>query len=112
MWIDSYAGLIRLNTKNGSASRFIKNKNDPNSLISNQIHEIIKDRSGVFWVATEKGLSYFSLKSTKFNYLFSKRFNLVNPIELNKKNITAIAITPDGRIWFGTGGRFILLTKC
>ena len=102
LWIDSYAGLIRLNTKNGSASRFINNKNDPNSLISNQIHGIIKDRSGVLWVATEKGLSYFSLKSTKFNYLFSRRFNLVNPIELNKKNITAITITPDERIWFGT----------
>ena len=102
LWIDSYAGLIRLNTGNMNANRFTNNKNDPKSIISNQIHRIYKDRSGVLWIATEKGLSYFTLKSSKFNYPFSHKFNVTNPEELSKKNITTITKTPDGRIWFGT----------
>jgi ligand-binding sensor domain-containing protein len=102
LWIDSYAGLIRLNIKNGSTSRFIHKKNDPNTIISNQIHRIFKDRSGVLWAATDEGLSYFSLRSAKFNYLFSENFNLTNPEALRKKNINAIIKTSDGRIWFGT----------
>ena len=102
LWIDSYAGLIRLNTKSGTANRFINDKYDPNSIISNQIHRIFKDRSGVLWVATDKGLSYFSLKSSKFNYLFSENFNITNPEVIRKKNIRAITKTPDDRIWFGT----------
>ena len=102
LWIDSYAGLIRLNTINGSVNRFNQDKNNPNSLASNQIHRIMKDRSGVLWLATEKGLSFFSLKSTKFNYSFSNHFSISNASELDKKNIKAIAETSDGRIWFGT----------
>jgi signal transduction histidine kinase/ligand-binding sensor domain-containing protein/DNA-binding response OmpR family regulator len=102
LWIDSYAGLIRINVNNGYATRFVKNKNDPNSITSSQIHRIFKDRSGVLWLATDKGLSYFSFKSNKFNYLFSQKFNLVSPLELNKKNIKAIAITSDNTTWFGT----------
>lgn len=102
LWIDSYAGLIRLNVNNGFAARFVKNKNDPNSITSSQIHKIFKDRSGVLWMATDKGLSYFSLNSNKFNYLFSEKFNLVNPSELNNKNIKAISITPENTTWFGT----------
>ena len=102
LWIDSYAGLIRLNSNNGSVNRFIEDKMNPGSISSNQIHRIFKDRSGVLWLATDKGLSYFSLKSNKFNYLFSSKFNLLNPSELNKKNIKAITITSNNTIWFGT----------
>ena len=102
LWINSYAGLIRLNTKNGTANRFINNKFDPTSIISNQIQNMFRDRSNVLWVATEKGLSYFSLKKAKFNYLFSDSFKINNPELILKKNIKAITITPDKRIWFGT----------
>ena len=102
LWIDSYAGLIRLNTNNGNVNRFRQDKNNPNSLASNQIHRIVKDRSGVLWLATDKGLSFFSLKSAKFNYSFSNYFSINNPSVLDKKNIKAITATSDGRIWFGT----------
>ena len=102
LWIDSYAGLVRLNLNSGNAARFVKSDEDPNSLSSTQVHKIFRDRSGVLWIATDKGLNYFSLKSTKFNYLFSEKFKLANPAELNKKNIKAITKTSDDQIWFGT----------
>src|SRR5690606_38452044 len=87
LWIDSYAGLIRLNVDEGSSKRFIEDKSKPGSISSNQIQRIFKDRSGVLWLATDKGLSYFSLKSNKFNYLSGPGFNLVNPSGIDKKNI-------------------------
>lgn len=103
LWIDSYAGLLRYNVSTGIFQRFTADKGNTNSLASNQIHRMIKDHSGVLWLATDKGLGFFSFKSTKFNNVFSDKFNLINPGELNKKNIKAITETPDGRIWFGTG---------
>ena len=102
LWIDSYAGLLRYNMSTGSFQRFITDKNDPNSLSSNQIHRMIKDRSGVMWLATENGINSFSSKSTKFNSAFSDKFRLLNSNILNKKNVKAITETSDGRMWFGT----------
>lgn len=111
LWIDSYAGLIRLNTTNGDAKRFINDKNRPNNIISDQIHRIYRDRSGVLWIATDKGLSFFSSQNRKFNNIFSGKFNLINSEELFHKNITAITKTPDGRIWFGTDEGLFYLKK-
>lgn len=102
LWIDSYAGLIRFNANDASQKRFIEDKSDPGSISSNQIQRIFKDHSGVLWLATDKGLSYFSLKSNKFNYLSGSEFNLINPSEINNKNIKAITITENNTIWFGT----------
>ena len=102
LWIDSYAGLLRYNLVTGYFHRFSTDKNDPNSLASNQIHRMIRDRSGVMWLATEYGINSFSAKSTKFNNTFSGEFRIKNPDELDKKNIKAITETPDGRMWFGT----------
>ena len=102
LWIDSFAGLIRMNINNGDFTRFTSDKNDLNSLSSNQINRIFKDRSGVLWLATDNGLSFFSSKSTKFNSTLSSKYKFMNPGYLNSKNIRAIATTPDGKTWFGT----------
>lgn len=102
LWIDSYAGLVRLNFKTNEKIRFVSKKNTLNSLSSNQIHKIIKDRSGVFWIATNNGLSYFSNKNLKFNNNFSNINKSINTEGLTGYNITAIVKTNDDRIWLGT----------
>ncbi len=102
LWIDSYAGLIRYDINKNNFQRFTLDKNDPQSLTSNEIHRTFKDRSEVLWLATDKGLNFFSLKSTKFNNPFSEKIHIVNSYELQKKNIKAITITQDNSIWFGT----------
>lgn len=102
IWTNSYAGLVRLNTEGKQIQRFIADKYNLNSLQSNELHNIIKDRSGVFWLATNNGLSYFTVKSLKFNYTFyeQNKFSDVNIIR--KENIKAITKTSDGKLWFGT----------
>lgn len=111
LWIDSYAGLNRFNPRNGETIRFVSDKNNPNSLASNQIHKMIKDNSGVFWFATNNGLSYFTLKSTRFNGTTSGIFKVDNYELIKKKNVNAIIQTEDNKLWFGTSEGLIFAVK-
>jgi len=99
LWADSYAGLLRINSVTGEKVRYVADKNKPDHLISNQINKIMKDRSGVTWIATENGLSYFSSKGLKFNNVFSESYQFEI---LRNSNITAIEKTQDAAIWIGT----------
>lgn len=102
IWINSYAGMLRYNVTRNRFDRFLSDKDNPNSLTSNQVNNIIKDRSGVMWIATDNGLSYFSQKSIKFNnsLLFSDRSVDLN--KLDKLNVKAITKSSDGTLWIGT----------
>ena len=102
LWIDSYAGLLRINESTGQTIRYLSQKNSFDYLSSNQINKIFRDKSGVTWIATDNGLNYFSSKSTKFNNILSDKFGLIDFSELRDKNVTAITQTSNGTIWFGT----------
>lgn len=102
LWIDSYAGLNRFNLSSGEFIRFVSDENNQNSLASNQIHKMIKDRSGVFWFATNNGLCYFSAKSLRFNDLVSGKFKIINYELIKNKNVNTVTKTSDGKLWFGT----------
>ncbi len=111
IWINSYAGLLRYNVSKNIFNRFLNDKDNPLSLVSNQLNNIIKDRSGVLWVATHNGLSYFSEKNIKFNSLLpfeEKNFRIG---ELGRLNTKAIAQTSDGELWFGTETGLYSLNK-
>lgn len=99
MWSSSYAGLLRINSSSGEITRYIFEKNNPDGLISNQINRILRDRSGVTWIATEDGLSYFSSKGLKFNNVISENYHFDI---LRNENITAIVKSSDGTLWIGT----------
>lgn len=102
IWTNSYAGLIRYNIAKNIFKRFVNDKDDPNSIVGSQINNLLKDRSGVLWIATHNGLSYFSDKNIKFNGSFSFGHNYFDPGQLSKLNTKAIAQTEDGSLWFGT----------
>ncbi len=102
VWTNSYAGLVRFNTADKQVKRFVADKNNLNSLQSNEIHNIIKDKSGVFWLVTNNGVSYFTVKSMKFNYTFYEKNKFPDFNLIRKDNIKAITKTSDGRLWFGT----------
>ena len=108
IWVGSYSGLTRINLTTGSSNRFFGNEDNPQSLISNQINKIIKDRSGVIWIATENGISYNTPKSTAFNSIV--QFDNNNKSTLKNKNITAISISPFNHIWLGTTDGLYSLT--
>jgi signal transduction histidine kinase/ligand-binding sensor domain-containing protein/DNA-binding response OmpR family regulator len=109
IWTDSYSGLVRLNITSGSTRRFVHDDNNPRSLINNRINKIIKDRTGVLWVATENGISYNTPKSTLFNSPVFNNSDIDISSELKKKNITAITESDENRIWIGTADGLYLL---
>ncbi|MFZ1517249.1 MAG: two-component regulator propeller domain-containing protein [Ignavibacteriaceae bacterium] len=100
IWVGSYAGVIRMDVKQGRFERYLVDALKSNGLVSNQINRIYKDRSGVIWLAAEDGLNYYSPKSAKFNHLLTliKSYDLSS---LSSKNIKAISQSNDGNIWFG-----------
>ncbi|MDP2362903.1 MAG: two-component regulator propeller domain-containing protein, partial [Ignavibacteria bacterium] len=102
LWINSYAGLLRYDVSRKRFDRFLSDKENPFSLISNQVNNILKDSSGVLWIATDNGLSFFSEKSINFNnsLLFSDYNFDLN--KLDKLNAKVIAKTSDGTVWIGT----------
>ncbi len=101
LWIDSFAGLIRFNRDMGRFDRFVPDDDNPHSLAHSHINGMIRDRSGVLWVATENGLCFFPSRSQKFNNTLSREAPFINAQGL-AKNVTAMARTGEGRIWFGT----------
>lgn len=102
LWIDSFAGILRYTIHNGSFERFTSDIDNLNSLSSNHINGMIRDRSGVIWMVTENGVCFYSSKSSKFNNRLSEKYSFTDMKELRNQNITAITQTDDGRMWFGT----------
>ncbi|MEP0861292.1 MAG: response regulator [Ignavibacterium sp.] len=102
LWADSYAGLLRIDLSDGRVTRFINDEKNPKSIISNQINGLLKDRSGVIWIVTQNGISYFSEKSLKFNNLQSASENGFDYNLLNNKSVNAITLDSHNTIWFGT----------
>ncbi|MCW8849048.1 MAG: hypothetical protein OQJ81_03640, partial [Melioribacteraceae bacterium] len=102
IWVASYSGLLKLNIQTGKTSRFLHDENNLQSLISNQINGIIKDRTGVLWIATENGISYTTPKSKMFNSIIIDKVTVNTPAELQRKNITAISAYNKDNIIVGT----------
>ena len=101
LWTDTYSGLLRINLTTGSYHRFVENPNDPNSITNNQINKIIKDPSGVIWIATENGVSFYSPKSTRFNSPFNEKAQLFLNASKLKSNLRAAVQDKNKNVWLG-----------
>ena len=111
LWVASYSGLVRMNITTGDSYRYIYDESEDQSLSSNQINKIIKDRTGVLWLVTESGINYSTPKSTLFNSLVFGNANYNVASALKKKDITAISKYNDDRIWIGTSDGLYLLSN-
>lgn len=102
LWANSFAGLIRLNLTKNQTLRYLPDKTNNNSIASYQLNKILKDKSGVLWLATNKGLSFFSPKNNKINNSFlSQHFDFVSS-KLNTLSSTAILKTKSNTLFVGT----------
>jgi signal transduction histidine kinase/ligand-binding sensor domain-containing protein len=112
LWIGTYGGLVRYNLTTGDSKRFTHNKSNPFGILSNQINDIIIDRSGVVWIAADNGLNFYSPQRSKFNFPISNNLISLESSEIKNGNIRAITQTKDGSLWFGTEtGLFNIETK-
>lgn len=107
LWIGTFGGLVQMNLSTGFNKRFLQTKKGDSEIVSNQIQDLIVDRSGVIWIATENGLNFYSQKQSKFNLVASGKPLSEILQQLSGKNVRAVTQTTDESLWFGTDAGLI-----
>jgi signal transduction histidine kinase/ligand-binding sensor domain-containing protein/CheY-like chemotaxis protein len=100
LWVGSWInGLTLLDITGKKHKTFITHKDDPHSINNSWVNALFEDRSGRFWVGTEKGLNFFDRATQKFRIV--EWYDQAN----RKKDVfrcTGIAETTDRRLWLST----------
>ncbi len=101
LWLGGYGGLINYNLSTKKFHEWHHDKKISGSLIGEQINDLLLDKSGVLWVATEDGVSCLPGKSRKFNDNYLQNFSLKDREVISNLNILSIAQTKNGVIYIG-----------
>src|SRR5690606_6810577 len=100
-WIGSYrSGLFYFDTTKGEKHNYKYDSEDPQSISSNAINDIFKDRRGRIWVTTENGLNLFRPKTKDF-----ERFNVKNGFPSNV--VYSILEDEKGSLWISSSNGLI-----
>jgi len=105
MWVGTQGNgfyLVDLNKNRSGRTQTISN--NLNSLSNNSVTSIIKDRSGVYWVATKDGLNKYDPTMDLFQHYQNEPGN---PNSLHYNFVSSFCESPDGNIWVGTYGKGI-----
>ncbi len=127
-WVGTYEGLLKLKFPTGLVLNNIESdkKNvvlqdltnklqyyrsvnkpaDQNSISNNLINVVIKDRSGVIWIAGQKGIDYYSIQKDKFSIQSNKKYESIDPGSLGITDVQAVTQTNDKTIWIGTSSGY------
>ncbi|MEQ1743787.1 MAG: two-component regulator propeller domain-containing protein [Saprospiraceae bacterium] len=102
LWLCTGNGLYRFNPKtNTTVQRYRHDPNDPNSLATSFVTNILKDRRGYYWVTTwGGGLNCLDPKTGKF-----KRFlhHPATPRSISGNQTIGLYQDNQGHIWVGGG---------
>lgn len=88
IYASTYGGLVKIDPESGSVERFTQNPENERSIVSNQINQMVIDRSGVIWFATENGVSSLSLRYNFHSQVLSKVFSNQKVFNTDVKTIT------------------------
>ncbi len=100
VWIGTlHEGLSLYNTQANTFVRFIHNETKPESLINNNIRQIICDDKNRLWIGTQEGLSILDVASKKIS---SYKHEVENPKSLSQNSIYSIYIDNNNSKWIGT----------
>jgi len=99
VWIGG-TGMDKYNPATGIFKHFPSIPNDTNSLSSNGINSILKDKKGRLWVGTDKGLDRLDEKTGKFIHYRNK---IGNNRSLSSNVVWRLYEDRQGVIWVATG---------
>ena len=99
IWIGGdLRGLIRIDFENQIYHNFQNNPQDNNTLLSNNVSCLYKDRDGNIWIGTDKGVSMYAHKYNSIRH-YRKIPDANSPVS---DHITALLQDHNGLIWVGT----------
>lgn len=100
LWVATQGGgLNRLNPSNGEVLHFMPVENDPKSLLSRDVYDLVPDGRGGWWLATDGGLSHYDAGSGYFTHY---RYNRFNSNSLSDNRCRALFMDDQGNLWIGT----------
>ncbi len=72
LWIGTDNGIFEFDTKTGISNNYTNDENDPSSLASNLVRDILEDHSGILWFAAgNKGLTKLNRFRPNFKYILT-----------------------------------------
>lgn len=98
LWIATrMGGLNRYDPLSGEFTQYMHEKDNPQTIASNQINSLCVDEGGI-WVGTSNGLDFLDLKANRFIH-----YPIVgNALKPESRSITALFKDSNGRLWIGT----------
>ena len=97
-WFGTRSGLVCKDFNRATIRRFVNEPGNPQSINSNVVFEVLKDKRGDFWVGTSNGFNHFNLKTEKFT-----RYQH-NPGTNENNGVWSLYEDNDSNIWVGTLG--------
>jgi ligand-binding sensor domain-containing protein/signal transduction histidine kinase len=100
LWVPSSQGLYYFDRRTDRfTDRFQHDETNPDSLDSNAVFSVYRDRGGVLWVGTENaGLNILNFRQQQFN---PYRHRAANSGSLSAGRVKAIYQDPNGVLWVG-----------
>lgn len=99
LWIASQDGLFAIDPFNNKVSHFQHQANNPHSLPSNAVYNLLIDKHGTLWVGTETGLSSYIASKQSFKHWLDDKSQ---PLQQNTYNISAMVEDKHDNLWIGT----------
>ncbi|ASU36276.1 hybrid sensor histidine kinase/response regulator transcription factor [Mucilaginibacter xinganensis] len=95
IWIGRDKGIDFIANGKSVARHYVNHRNDPNSLIGNDVNSIIEDSRGLMWIGSKDGLSILNAQTNKF-------YNLNDTKGLPGNDVLKILEDKTGKIWLST----------
>ncbi len=106
VWIGRDRGVDMIEKKTGLIKHYTNSPNNPNSLVANDVNNILEDGRGLIWIGTKAGLSILNPKTDKF-------LTAADGFKFPSNNVLNILEDNQGEMWISTNNGLanIKLTK-
>jgi diguanylate cyclase (GGDEF)-like protein len=97
-------GIVSVNTKSFQTQRILHDPTVMSSLADDSVAALHTDRSGLVWVATNRGICHYNARQAAVYTVFG---GSSRPGSLSDSDVDAVLAMPDGRVWLGLGSKGI-----
>jgi len=102
LWVGTLNGLHKFDRQQETFVHYFPEPDNPKSLSHRAVWDMVEDKQGVLWIATDGGgLNQFDRQTETFIHY---KQNLQNPTQLNNNFILSLYQDRAGTLWIGTAG--------